>query len=356
MRRGASLKLGVLAVLVFGSCVCIAAAPGRAASGTASGPEAASDAQLAGPAPDRQPAPALISGSFVQPWFFENWTAARWDAALSALKRAGAADHIIIQWTVDSRAKRAWYATRLRGFSAAVSGADPVAVCLGQAQKAGIKVWLGLNWNEDWWQKYADDKVWLDREFATAATLALDLYRCYKSDFDETIAGFYIPLEVDNENFSRASSAALMRDNYAALCSLVHTETGKPLMISPFVSDRALMNPAAWQELWTGILKTAAIDVINMQDGCGASDEGAGTHTTPATVGRWFAAMRNAVDTARPGTELWSDLETFDMDAGDSCVPVRDPGRIQKQMEAEAPYVSRFSSYSLIQYQLNGRD
>jgi len=297
--------------------------------------------------------PLLISGSFVQPWFFENWSASDWQAELADLKAASVDDHIIVQWTLDSGKKKAWYNTNLRGIQKVKGpgGIDPAAVCLGEAQKAGIKVWLGLNWNDSWWDKYANDKAWLDGEFDLASSLAIDLYNCYKKDFSGAIAGFYIPMEVDNDNFAAAEASELMGDKYASLCAVVHRATGKPIMIAPFCSDSGSMNPAAWERLWTRILRKAAIDVINMQDGCGASDDGMRTHTSPETVGRWFATLRSAINKSRPRTELWSDLETFDMAGDGSCSAAADFGRIERQIMAEAPYVSRFSSYSVFQYQ-----
>jgi hypothetical protein len=228
---------------------------------------------------------------------------------------------------------------------------DPIRACLAEAKAAGVKVWLGLNSSDDWWKRHADDQAWLDAEFATSRAVADELWGRYGAEYGDSIAGFYLTMEVDNNHFLQVSRQNRMKAAYARICEHIHATTSKSVMIAPFCSDLALMGKGAWESMWENILADAAIDVINLQDGCGASDNGWMTHTTVGGVGAWFGATRQAISKARPSTELWSDLETFDMDAGANCFPLRDFGRIKRQIEAEKAYVSRFSSFAVMHYQ-----
>ncbi len=297
--------------------------------------------------------PDKISGSFVQPWFVEPWTATDWKKEITDLKNAGVDDHIIWQWTADSLNKTTWYPTKILGFkkTSGMADEDPVMTSLDQAKKANMKMWLGLNWTDDWWNKYANDEAWLKNEFEISRQVADELWSRYGSLYSDTIAGFYLTMEVDNDNFKTIELQDRMEAVYKNICDHIHANMNKPVMIAPFCSDAATMKQSEWQSMWENILTTASIDVINMQDGCGASDDGKTTHTTVQTVGSWFAATKRSIEKAHPAAQLWSDLETFDMDAQWNCFSANSFNRITKQIDAERAYVTKFSSFAVMHYQ-----
>ena len=295
---------------------------------------------------------AVISGTFFQPWIVSTptYTSSRWDLELSDLKNASVNDHIIWQWTVDStpKTRKAYYPTTLANFSKPSN--DQVAYSLAAAQKAGIKVWLGLNWNDEWWTYYANNVTWLTNEFNLSQQIALDLWRKYGGTFGNVIEGFYLTMEVDNDNFATILSQTRLASSYKSLCDYIHTNMKKKVMVAPFASDYGRMNQNAYQVCWEKILTAAAIDVINFQDGCGASDDGINTHTTIKTVGGWFAALRNAIKNVRPTTQLWNDLESFSMDAKGNFSPSTEE-KIEAQINASKSYVDKISSFAFWHYQ-----
>lgn len=306
-----------------------------------------------GPLPTPSAPPTTISGTFFQPWLVEGWQQADWQNELSDLKAAGVTDHIIWQWTVDSFNKTAYYPTKISGLKQVEGMAltDPVETSLIQAQKAGLKVWLGLNWTDDWWKKYANDETWLANEFRISKLVAAELWQLYGGKYGGTIAGFYLTMEVDQYNFAAKDKQDRIKAVYKDVADSIHQNMNKPVMIAPFNSDGGGLKPAEWQTMWENILATAPIDVINMQDGCGASDDGQTTHTTTATAGEWFKVTRAAINKVRPATQLWSDLETFDMDAQGNTFPAKDFSRLQKQIDAAKPYVERISSFAVMHFQ-----
>lgn len=295
-----------------------------------------------------------ITGSFVQPWLAAYWSSGQWKRQIHSLLEDGVDDHIIWQWTVDSQLKTAYYPTTLLGYRLAdgLGLEDPVRKSLKYAKSHGLKIWLGLSWSKEWWKKYANDQVWLEKEFALSVQIADDLWRLYGNDFGGTIAGFYLPMEMDNYNFPTFESQNRMAYFYKRICEHIHSKMNKQVMVSPFCADAGFMNQDKWQKMWEYILNAAAIDVINLQDGCGASEDGKRTHTTVATVASWFAATKNAIQKARPSVQLWSNLETFDMEGHEKIYTTKNPARIHQQIRAVKPYVSRISSFAVIHYRV----
>lgn len=299
----------------------------------------------------------VITGSFVQPWYVERWRPKDWEEKISDLQDLGVTDHLIWQWTVDSGSKKSWYPTRIPGFKKAhgMGLKDPLGACLSQVKKSGMKIWLGLNWNYDWWDNYANNKEWLKNEFDISIKVADELWGLYGNSYKNTIAGFYLTTEMDNDNFADLKSQDNMKLEFKRVIDHIHRIIGKPVMIAPFCSDSGCMSQYEWQIMWENILSTADIDVINLQDGCGSSDDGRTTHTTIKTVGSWFAVTKRAIRKVRPSTQLWADLETFDMDADDNYYPVKDFSRVLAQAKAVEPYVSRISSFAVIHFQIRSK-
>ena len=71
--------------------------------------------------------------------------------------------------------------------------------CLKSAQKYGIKVFLGLNFNERWW-KVDYDADWLFNQMEIGNKVATELVSLYKEKYNESMHGWYWVWEVDNLN------------------------------------------------------------------------------------------------------------------------------------------------------------
>jgi len=138
-------------------------------------------------------------GSFFQPYLTNSWTATNFATEFQYMKDVKM-DHVIWQWTVDSLPSRKWtyYPTTMAGFTQ-TNSYDAVGTSLAQAQAKGLKVWLGLNWTDDWWSHYANDNVWLTNEFNISKNVAQELWNRYGAQYGSTIAGFYLTMEMDNE-------------------------------------------------------------------------------------------------------------------------------------------------------------
>ncbi len=177
-------------------------------------------------------------------------------------------NHFIWQWTVDSLSTRKWtyYPTALTGF-VQHNAYDAVGTSLAEAKAAGLQVWLGLNWTDDWWNKAANDEAWLTNEFDLSNRIIDELWSHYGATYGSTIAGFYLTMEVDNVNFQSTLSQDRMAAVYKSVADHSHTATGKPVMIAPFFNSTIGQDPQAHAAMWARILTTAPIDVVAVQDG-----------------------------------------------------------------------------------------
>ena len=288
--------------------------------------------------------PSILSGSFIQPWLFADWTSQDWQQELGYMKDVQM-DHIILNWTVKSDDNTTYYPSEL-GFEQ-ITKDDQVLLALKSAKEAGLKVWLGLNITNVWWKKGAEDEKWLKNEFGLGRKIAGELWALYGGEYSQTIAGFYIPLEMFNTGLRNKLLQDRMAAVYKDICDYVHAETGKAVMVAPFWVYKQ-PGPKEYAAAWAHILETAAIDVIAMQDGIGCA------RGNTETVRPWFAAMKEAVEKSGQKTQLWSDLETMHQLVPDVPNPEFVPAdieRIKKQIVAERDLVEKFTSFSFNHYQ-----
>ncbi len=289
--------------------------------------------------------PKLLQGSFFQPQLSVAWGKDGFDKEFKYMKDAQM-DHVIWQWTVDSKNMLAWYPTSLPGYKQ-VTNFDAVEASLLSALKYNMTVWIGLNDNGDWWKYYGNNQTWLLNEFRIGKEVIKDMWSKYGTKYARAIAGFYVVFEVDNVFFPSERSQVRMASVYRDIANYCHSQTSKPLMVAPFFNQywtkSQKMNAREYATFWHNILLVANIDIVAMQDGIGVE------HTSLEDVATWFIAMRAGMKSARPESQLWTDLETFHV-ASDSILVPAAISRVIKQIQLETPYVSGITSFSFSHY------
>lgn len=277
-----------------------------------------------------------IDGSFIQPALVDGWSASQLSAEFATLTNACITSQVL-QWTADTKNNTTVYPSGLSGYSQSTS-TDVVGRLLTAADTANVTEYLGLQTNDDWWNTYGSDSVWLNSEATKANALADDLYARYGTH--TSFSGWYLPFEVDNWNFTGTASWSNMASFYTTVANHLHALTpGKPVIISPFFNTSGGQTSSQWTTMWESILATAPIDVVALQDGIGAG------HATTNQLATWFAATKTAITNARPATELWADSETFNTDF--TPLPI---GHLISDLNAVAPYVSKILSFSYDHY------
>ena len=99
----------------------------------------------------------VFSSSFIQYWFCQNFDSKRWIAELIMLKDIGI-NEIILQTIADTGVKYAVYPTKITGYI------DMVGTVLSAADSLGMKVRIGLGFNNEWRTKNASSQDWLNTE------------------------------------------------------------------------------------------------------------------------------------------------------------------------------------------------
>lgn len=284
---------------------------------------------------------SVVSGSFIQPTLVEKWTAKDWEDEFCFMLEVKM-DQLIWQWTADSD-KNKWYYYPSVLNKNSVEEYNEVQLSLAAAKKLNFKIWIGLSNSNKWWFKHANDERWLQTEFDLNNSIALELWKLYGSRYSDVIAGFYIPLEMDNYNFTSCKVQKRMALHYKKLCDSIHYETNKLVMISPFFSANRGQNASQYGKMWEEILSVAPIDVISLQDGVGVK------HCKVEKVSEWFYAIKTAISKSRPETQLWANIET--MKKNNFHLSPAGIEKINSQISAEAPYVNNFVCFSFNHYQ-----
>jgi hypothetical protein len=290
--------------------------------------------------PDRHAYPVTV-GTFIQWFLVKDWGDAQWRAEFRAMKAVGM-QYLVFTPTADSKAHVTYYPTQLPGYHLAEGWSDVVDACLRNAEKEGVKVFLSLNFSEDWWQKEGNDPAWLDTQMQDGNAIATELYRRYAGKYPEAFYGWYWAWEVDNLNFrSPQQRQTLAHALDSSVRHLKALNARMPVMLCPFMSADS-GTPEAYRQLWTYIFAHSALgrgDIFCPQDCVGAG--GLKLEQVPV----WFAALRAAVAT-KPGLEFWSDTETFD--ATDwTAAPLN---RFVAQLKAVQPYVARSITFAYSHY------
>jgi len=281
-------------------------------------------------------------GSFLQPWLSSDWNMARWEQEMNMLKNAGI-QYLIYgpAWSMDINGQiTTCYPSKL--FNSSVQNAS-IDKCLASAQKYGIKIVLGLNFNDKWWNSTVSAD-WLVSQMNIGNSVADELLSLYKSKYGDTMYGWYWVWEVDNVNWiSNDRQVALINALNTNLGHLSSVSPNMPLWLSPFMNEKAGgLDADGYKKFWINIFAQTNFrkgDVFVPQDCVGAG--GLELSSVPA----WFSKLKQAVDT-KPGLKFWGNVETFISPYGVSA-PL---SRVVEQLKAEKPYVEDFISFAYDHY------
>jgi sugar phosphate isomerase/epimerase len=153
---------------------------------------------------------AMLKGTFIQWWLVKDWDDAVWQKEFKALSELGM-EYVVITPVAfltqrnGSYVTSTVYPTEIDGFETLSDKdgrpyPDSVERCLKNAADFGIKVFIGLNFGDDWW-KYRGKEDWMLERVAEGNAIALELWNKYRSKYPDSFYGWYWPWEVDNFHF-----------------------------------------------------------------------------------------------------------------------------------------------------------
>ena len=292
---------------------------------------------------------ATIDGSFITGGLCSSWTDARWQQELGVMKDAGM-QYLIIAAVAESfpgKPSRMIYPSKLPNTEMAKGrkGAafpDIVDACLRNAQKAGMKVFVGIDASDNWWAVYATDTAWLYGQMDFGNKVCDELWSQYKKKYPEAFYGWYWAYEIDNANYPKpVHLQVLTKAINMQLDHLSAAQERLPVMWCPFMNSN-LGTPSAYQAMWQTLF--AGLHLIPGDIFCPQDCVGAGGLKLNQ-VDPWFAALRQAVNT-KPGLLMWSDVETFDL-SDNTCATI---GRVVSQLKIEQPYVDHYVTWEYIEF------
>lgn len=295
-------------------------------------------------------------GTFLQWWLVQDWDDDAWARELQALREAGM-EYLVLAPTAFHEGDenngtgilRTIFPVQGKGYETMLRAdgseyPDVVDACLRNARQYGFKVFLGLNFSDEWWSRQYS-REWLIDKIQDGNELADELWERYHREYEGTFFGWYWCWEVSN-SFWRGldlfntkevlASALRMQIRY-----LEDTDKRLPMMISPFMNRRH-GSPSAYASMWKYVFAHSGLrrgDIFCPQDSVGAG--GLAMDDLPA----WFAELREAVDTL-PGLQLWADTETFDITDWTGA-PI---GRFIEQMKAVSAYVDNHITFAYSHY------
>lgn len=284
----------------------------------------------------------IADGTFIQDNLVAQWDDAQWQKELAALKEVGM-HYLVFAPTLNTGedgVNRIIYPGNLSDVVEKYP-VDLVENCLRNAQKAGFKVFLGLNFNEKWWSASFTPE-WLYEQMELGNRLADDLTNRYKNRYKETLYGWYWVWEVDNLNCTTPERQAVLSNALNInLDHLSQITPGMPFMLCPFVNYRVGTSEQN-REMWTNVFSQTHFrdgDIFAPQDCIGAGG------LKIEMLDQWFSDLAAAVKT-KPGLVFWSDAETFDQRFWTSATL----DRFVSQMKIVKPYVSNIITFAYSHY------
>jgi len=284
----------------------------------------------------------IVEGTFIQESLVANWDDTRWQQELEMLKDAGM-KYLIFAPSLftDKKGKDKYlYPSSFSKKNERTSN-NLIDLCLRNAKKCGIKVFIGLNFNDKWWSAdFTPD--WLYQQMERGNKIADELISLYKEKYGDTMYGWYWVWEVDNLHAITTENQQILAN--ALNINLDHLNKvtpDMPFMLSPYMNQKVGAADAN-QKMWESVFAKTHFkngDIFSPQDGVGAGG------LDVDKLSEWFSGMRQAVN-SKPGLKFWANVESFDHRFWTNA-PL---SRFKQQMEAVNPYVNKIITFAYSHY------
>ena len=253
-----------------------------------------------------------LCGSFMQMSAFKGYSYDRMRTHLQNMYDVGI-DTLILQWTFENTSDGVVSVFFEDGFDVSKkaqgfddSGSELLETILKAAESIGVKVFIGLNENAEWWQTSVTSRTWIENQADIGLDGAKQMYDKYKSLYPNAFCGWYFVFE-----FYNLQAPESLLDNAAYLLNLYRDglyeiDPDMPMMLSPYISASGA-SPENTQKLWTyvfGKTNFKSGDIFCCQDSVGAG------HITIDRLDAYYSAIKNAVDT-KEGLKFWANNECF---------------------------------------------
>ncbi len=288
-----------------------------------------------------------LCGSFMQPSAFKDYSYERMKQHLQYMYDVGI-DILILQWSFENTSDgviSTFYESSFdesdKASSFDESGKMLLDTILRAAEDVGVKVFIGLNENAEWWQSAIASKSWIGNQADIGLKGARQIYDKYKSLYPNAFYGWYFVFEYYNfkANNEILNNASLLLNKYRN--GLYEIDKDMPMMLSPYISS-AGANPEDTGKLWKRVFEKTDFrsgDIFCCQDSVGAG------HITIDRLDDYYKAIKEAVDT-KEGLRFWANNESFAQESW-STAPL---DRFIEQMNISSKYVEAHITFAYSHY------
>ena len=226
----------------------------------------------------------VLTGTFVQLFGKDDWSEAQWEAFLSEIKSLGM-NTLIVQYTAFKNAYNdiTWFDSQ-NTFTIQKSK-NTLPRLLKVAENQGIEVYLGLYFDETYWQ-HQTDASWLELHARYCIEIAQELQAQFGNS--KAFKGWYIPHEPEPDAYHTDEQIALFRDVFInPIAHKLHQWSNKPITMAE--------------------LSKSPLEIIMLQDGVGAG------HVTLEQLKTYYLSAEKGLFVENPNYKgaFWTDLETF---------------------------------------------
>ena len=289
-----------------------------------------------------------LCGNFMQPGAFKNYSAQQMKSHLQTMYDVGI-DILILQWSFENTSDGVTSVYYDASFESAdksslynESGKNLLGNILKAAEEVGVKVFVGLNNNDEWWEKAVSDRSWLADQADLGIKGAKQIYDTYKEQYPNALYGWYFVFEMYN-----TATTQTMMENAAFLLNgfcdgLTEIDGEMPMMLSPFLSAYGT-EPEVTGQQWKEIFAMTRFrdgDIFCCQDSVGAG------YISIDQLEGYYREIKKAVDT-KEGLHFWANNEDFDL-SNSSTAPLN---RFLKQLQISSSYVEAHVTFADSHYQ-----
>lgn len=245
-----------------------------------------------------------LTGTFVDFWYKSNWSQAQWNAHLAEMQLVGV-QTLIVQFSAYGN--YIWcnssnnYSTELYP--------NALPRLLQAANQYGMKVYVGLYFNENFWSNTQNTSL-LQLHANRSKQLATNIWNQYGSN--TSFAGWYISHEPAPYYFNTASKFNTFKNNLVnPIANHCKNISGKPVAIAAFFNES--LSTSIDLLYFMNRLGGCNLDVIMLQDGTGASEDGVTPHVSIGNLQGYFNNANWGLYGESPvfHGEFWADVETF---------------------------------------------
>ncbi len=289
-----------------------------------------------------------LCGNFMQPGAFKNYSAQQMKSHLQTMYDVGI-DILILQWSFENTSDGVTSVYYDASFESAdksslynESGKNLLGNILAAAEEVGVKVFVGLNNNDEWWEKAVSDRSWLADQADLGIKGAKQIYDTYKEQYPNALYGWYFVFEMYNTETTQTmmENAAFLLNGFCD--GLTEIDGEMPMMLSPFLSAYGT-EPEVTGQQWKEIFAMTRFrdgDIFCCQDSVGAG------YISIDQLEGYYREIKKAVDT-KEGLHFWANNEDFDL-SNSSTAPLN---RFLKQLQISSSYVEAHVTFAYSHYQ-----